>query len=1187
MPCGGLYIAATFVLARPPPRGCFEGARQTRYQRGGIGCYRAALSQPSFHGDLPLSRSTGVSQLAHSAGIQNLALIMRYLPKTWTSTSRNSRALRCRSRSRSRSPAPSLGSESSTVETSTGSKGSKGSGKVHGFGKRDQAIKRNLNVPVVVRGWLYKQDSSGMRLWKRKWFVLSEYCLFYYKDSREEAVLGSIPLPSYVTAPVEPDDHINRKFAFKSWEQNPCTWERSLLDLRSSHVMSCGDASAHEQPELSDWLGEQGVMRTYYFSADTQEDMSVWVRCMSQAAMLQEAPHRESVTSERSMEEESSERQAVPQTNHVNSSSPSPSQTEAPPLVLGEEPGVEPGEGTPPQTPPPSHAPQRNGLPPPEQNGMSRRERGGAPPETERQAQRKTTLAQVERWVKGQKGGDSRSLPTPTSPSDPLPGGPRPQPKPGRAEAYRSLPRTPCAPPGSAPLPGEYQYAADRLSHLRMSVGERVASRQGAVWQLYEWQQRQRYRHGSPTAPAAPPPRPHTPPAASPSAPDHTALEVPRPVSPRRLRSQMSKTSLVERRSMPPIGYITHTVSAPSLHGKTPEELTLLLIQLRMHQARMGSVRNNALTPLLQHNSPCGPPRLQADDTYMQMKKDLEYLDLKVQVTGRDALRDRPTEPLKIAESDVDVKLSRLCEQDKILQDLESRIRTLKEDKDKLESVLDVLHQQMDQYRAQPAHADKIACQQRLLQEDLVHIRADISRVSTEMEGAWDEYSRLERDLVHLREALQDQLSQSVLSQQEKTQVRRELWRIEDVMAGLSSSKSHFQVSINSVKNPERRLVPSVSMSSVPSLALSASVGEIRPTPRTPVPPSPDTLPPAAGPGLPRAPPLARATVGPRMLPQLYSPEDPMLMVLTMLQHASRETGLNGEPRVELRACLSEPELWPPPGPPGPDRVQTLPHRGLTSSTSQLNEGVSSNVTLRRTAPASGLKQRPQSAVEQLSSGGECVDPRGWRMSAEEQLQRMKRQQRAALRERKRALSQGERGPAPGPASRSLSADLASWRREQAFDLQLLERAVPGEERWAERAEHPRSQSDEWLTVQATPIQTEAMEPLDYDLDLSRELSVPEKVLIPERYVDEPSPPPTQEELEARQRKAQQIRSVLARSSVQNVDGVYISELDSAVQEKERIISISHTLASEASQLSRAVAAKAQCQNPEELPTLQ
>ncbi|GAA6074034.1 pleckstrin homology domain-containing family A member 7-like isoform X1, partial [Tachysurus ichikawai] len=97
------------------------------------------------------------------------------------------------------------------------------------FGKRDHAIKRNPNVPVVVRGWLYKQDSSGMRLWKRKWFVLSDYCLFYYKDSREETVLGSIPLPSYVISPVEPEDHISRKFAFKVNPSLGQVWVISLV----------------------------------------------------------------------------------------------------------------------------------------------------------------------------------------------------------------------------------------------------------------------------------------------------------------------------------------------------------------------------------------------------------------------------------------------------------------------------------------------------------------------------------------------------------------------------------------------------------------------------------------------------------------------------------------------------------------------------------------------------------------------------------------------------------------------------------------------------------------------------------------------------------------------------------------------------------------------------------------------
>ncbi|MEQ2293789.1 Pleckstrin y domain-containing A member 7, partial [Ameca splendens] len=83
------------------------------------------------------------------------------------------------------------------------------------------------------------------------------------------------------------------------------------------------------------------------------------------------------------------------------------------------------------------------------------------------------------------------------------------------------------------------------------------------------------------------------------------------------------------------------------------------------------------------------------------------------------------------------VKLSRLCEQDKILKDLEARISSLKNDKDKLERVLDMSHQQMEQYQEQPAHVHKIAYQQRLLQEDLVTIRAQISCVSTVYMSAW------------------------------------------------------------------------------------------------------------------------------------------------------------------------------------------------------------------------------------------------------------------------------------------------------------------------------------------------------------------------------------------------------------------------------------------------------------------
>lgn len=73
--------------------------------------------------------------------------------------------------------------------------------------------------------------------------------------------------------------------------------------------------------------------------------------------------------------------------------------------------------------------------------------------------------------------------------------------------AYQSLPKSPRLPSGSSSppvtckIPSDYKYAHDRLSHFRMSTDERMATKEGMVWQLYEWQQRQQFRHGSPTAP--------------------------------------------------------------------------------------------------------------------------------------------------------------------------------------------------------------------------------------------------------------------------------------------------------------------------------------------------------------------------------------------------------------------------------------------------------------------------------------------------------------------------------------------------------------------------------------------------------------------------------------------------------------------------------------------------------------
>jgi hypothetical protein len=110
-------------------------------------------------------------------------------------------------------------------------------------------IKRSDAAPVSLQGWLYKQGSEGLMLWQKRWFVLSEFCLFYYKSPDEERVSGSILLPSYKVSPASKEDGIHRKFAFKAEHKN---------------------------------------MRTYYFSAETKDTMIQWMNALSLASILQQ-----------------------------------------------------------------------------------------------------------------------------------------------------------------------------------------------------------------------------------------------------------------------------------------------------------------------------------------------------------------------------------------------------------------------------------------------------------------------------------------------------------------------------------------------------------------------------------------------------------------------------------------------------------------------------------------------------------------------------------------------------------------------------------------------------------------------------------------------------------------------------------------------------------------------------------
>lgn len=105
------------------------------------------------------------------------------------------------------------------------------------------------------------QASSGVKQWNKRWFVLVDRCLFYYKDEKEESILGSIPLLSFRVAAVQPSDNISRKHTFKvSWASSS-RWEEDLgLEQGKGHgpqESACGGrAGSRWWPrDLPGWMG--------------------------------------------------------------------------------------------------------------------------------------------------------------------------------------------------------------------------------------------------------------------------------------------------------------------------------------------------------------------------------------------------------------------------------------------------------------------------------------------------------------------------------------------------------------------------------------------------------------------------------------------------------------------------------------------------------------------------------------------------------------------------------------------------------------------------------------------------------------------------------------------------------------------------------------------------------------------
>lgn len=626
---------------------------------------------------------------------------------------------------------------------------SRASKKVHNFGKRSNSIKRNPNAPVVRRGWLYKQDSSGMKLWKKRWFVLSDLCLFYYRDEKEEGILGSILLPSFQIAVLSSEDHINRKYAFKAAHPN---------------------------------------MRTYYFCTDTGKEMELWMKAMLDAALVQTEPVKrvDKVTSENASTKElnniPNHRVLIKPEAQNNQKNKEMSRNEEKKALEAEKYGFqkdgqdrpltkinsvklnslvsEYGSGA---TCPAQTGPYRpvnvNSFESKTVNvSLADLQAGNHPnsgplhTEADRILQRTNSMQQLEQWIKIQKGRgheeETRGVVSYQTLPRNMPSR-RGPPAPHCPEGYRTLPRNSKTRPES--ICGAGPCSHDKPEDKRRSL------RDDTMWQLYEWQQRQFYnkqgtlpRHGTLTSPGTLVNLADQPLHPVPTSPSHGSLATYQGYSPQRAYRP--------------------EVSSPLQRGDVTVD--------RRHRAQ--------------------PPKhvYMADRRSMPAGLTLQSVNpqsLQSKTLSQDECRGTLYK-YRPEEIDIDAKLSRLCEQDKVVHALEEKLQQLHKEKYTLEQALLSASQEIEMNADNPSAIQTVVLQRDDLQNGLLSTCRELSRATAELERAWREYDKLEYDVTITRNQMQEQLDRLGEVQTEsagihRAQIQKELWRIQDVVEGLSKHK--------------------------------------------------------------------------------------------------------------------------------------------------------------------------------------------------------------------------------------------------------------------------------------------------------------------------------------------------------------------------------------------------------------
>uniref|UniRef100_A0A2K5LVK1 Pleckstrin homology domain containing A6 n=2 Tax=Cercocebus atys TaxID=9531 RepID=A0A2K5LVK1_CERAT len=1022
------------------------------------------------------------------------------------------------------------------------------------FGKRSHSMKRNPNAPVTKAGWLFKQASSGVKQWNKRWFVLVDRCLFYYKDEKEESILGSIPLLSFRVAAVQPSDNISRKHTFKV---TVCWVDEA--EASSTHCLS---------PQA-----EHAGVRTYFFSAESPEEQEAWIQAMGEAARVQIPPAQKSVPQAvRHSSHEKPDSENIPPSKHhqqpPHNSLPKPEpeaktrgegdgrgcekaerrperpEVKKEPLVktnglpAGPEPASEPGSPYPegPRVPgggeqpaQPNgwqyHSPSRPGstaFPP--QDGETGGHRRSFPPRTnpDKIAQRKSSMNQLQQWVNLRRG-----VPPPEDLRSPS----RFYPVSRRVPEYYG--------PYSSQYPDDYQYyppgvrpesicsmpAYDRISPPWALEDKRHAFRNGGgpAYQLREWKEPASYGRQDGTvwipSPSRQPvyydeldaasssmrrlslqPRSHSVPR-SPSQGSYSRARIYSPV-----RSPSARFERLPPRSediyADPAAYVMRrSISSPKYDY-------------------LGD-RRPVPAGLFPYNYPPSPT-----------------VHDKMVPPYPEVFRDR-LHTYKLNEQDTDKLLGKLCEQNKVVREQDRLVQQLRAEKESLESALMGTHQELEMFGSQPAYPEKLRHKKDSLQNQLINIRVELSQATTALTNSTIEYEHLESEVSALHDDLWEQLNLDTQNEVLNRQIQKEIWRIQDVMEGLR--KNNPSRGTDTAKH-RGGLGPSATYSSNSPASPLSSASLTSPLSPFSLVSGSQGSPTKPGSNEPKAS-YEQSKKDPHQTSSLDTPRDISLVPTRQEVEAEKQAALNKVGVV-------------PPRTKSPTDDEVTPSAVVRRNANGFTNGLSS-------------QERPKSAV--FPGEGKV------KMSVEEQIDRMRRHQSGSMKEKRRSL-QLPASPAPDPSPRPAYKVVRRHRSIHEVDISNLEAAL--------RAEEPGGQAYETPREEIARLRKMELEPQHYDVDINKELSTPDKVLIPERYIDlEPDTPLSPEELKEKQKKVERIKTLIAKSSMQNVvpigegDSVDVpQDSESQLQEQEKRIEISCALATEASRRGRMLSV--QCATP-------